>query len=387
MVKGHSGIEGNKRADTLAEKGKNTAVQGRNHSNPAGSRDHHYYGSSDIQSLYGRHARSRKANIQHEIPQSAAPVDNTGNIAVLAEARALEANQDPDAKRRRNQAKRQARKDRIAWVHRQVASDPQGQGYWKAARSQKWGFQGKRRHLMTEGKLVPWSRSHDAFKQHLEHKQWCDKHLDHTVLKDERRLLPRSQDQSPFTLEELQASLAKLKNNKAPGPDQTPNELFQLLDAESEIKLLGLDLYNEIWEKGEAPEEWKQAVVVTLYKGKGADTDPANYRPISLLNAVYKVFAAMLQTRLSTTHENNIRATQYGFRAQRGTVHPLFILRRAMEWSEMTNNPLNLLFLDWKQAFDSLDHNAMLIALDSFGLSNRALKIINCVYSEPIFLI
>ena len=182
---------------------------------------------------------------------------------------------------------------------------------------------------MVEGKPVPWSKSHDAFKQHLEHSQWCNKHLDHTALKSRNRLHPQSQDHAPFTLEELQASLAKLKNNKAPGPDQTPNELFKLLDAESEVKLL--ELYNEIWETGEAPAEWKQAVIVTLHKGKGKDTDPANYRPILLLNAVYKVFAAMLQSRLSKTHEENIRTMQYGFRAQRGTVHPLFILRRAME--------------------------------------------------------
>ena len=247
-------------------------------------------------------------------------------LQLLAEARASEANQDPDSKKKRNLAKRQARKDRIAWVHRQVASDPQGQGYWKTARSQKKGFQGKRRHLLVEGKPVPWSKSHEAFKQHLEHSQWCNKHLDHTALRAKNKLYPQNQDHAPFTLEELQASLAKLKNNKAPGPDQTPNELFKLLDAESEVKLL--ELYNEIWEAGEAPEEWKEAVIVTIYKGKGKDTDPANYRPISLLNAVYKVFAAMLQARLSKTHEGHIRATQYGFRAQRGAVHPLFILRR-----------------------------------------------------------
>ena len=44
--------------------------------------------------------------------------------------------------------------------------------------------------------------------------------------------------------------------------------------------------------------------------------------------------------------------------------------------SDMTNNPFKLLFLDWKQAFDSLDHNAMLIALERFGLSQRAIRLI-----------
>ena len=383
-VKGHSGVEGNERADGLAERGKILPDrEGTTANQPEIATENQPHATSS-KSFTDAMQEAAKQTFSTKSLNPRRPWITQETLQLLAEARALEANQDADAKKKRNQAKRQARKDRIEWVHRQVASDPQGQGYWKAAKSQKRGFQGKRRHLVVEGKPIPWSRSHDAFKQHLEHKQWCNRHLDHTALRAKRKLYQQFQDQEPFTLEELQSSLAKLKNNKAPGPDQTPNELFKLLDAESEIKLLAL--YNEIWEKGEAPEEWKQAVIVTLYKGKGADTDPANYRPISLLSGVYKVFAAMLQTRLSWQHEENIRDTQYGFRTRRGTVHPLFVLRRAMEWSEMTNNPLNLLFLDWKQAFDSLDHNAMLIALERFGLSNRALIIIHSLYSERVFI-
>ena len=55
--------------------------------------------------------------------------------------------------------------------------------------------------------------------------------------------------------------------------------------------------------------------MVSIYKGKGADTDPANYRPISLLNTIYKIFASMLQTRLAQEHDTNLRDTQFGFRA------------------------------------------------------------------------
>ena len=74
-----------------------------------------------------------------------------------------------------------------------------------------------------------------------------------------------------------------------------------------------------------------------------------------------------------------------GSGGNRGTKHPLFILRRAMEWSDATSTPLHLLFLDWKQAFDSIDHNAMLIALQRFGLSKRALNIITSLYTNATF--
>ena len=83
--------------------------------------------------------------------------------------------------------------------------------------------------------------------------------------------------------------------------------------------------------------------------------------------------------------EEHLRKTQYGFRAGRGTSHPLHILRRSMEWSEMTNTPLYYLFLDWKQAFDSIDHNSMMIALRRFGISDRSHNIISTLYQDPTF--
>ena len=56
-----------------------------------------------------------------------------------------------------------------------------------------------------------------------------------------------------------------------------------------------------------------------------------------------------------------------------------------MEWSEATGQPMHQLFLDWKQAFDSIDHNAMLVALERFGISATALKVIQGIYSNPTF--
>ena len=154
-----------------------------------------------------------------------------------------------------------------------------------------------------------------------------------------------------------------------------------MLDDHNSLRLV--EFYNKIWEAGNVPNSWKEAIAVSIYKGKGIDTDPSNYRPISLLNSIYKLFAAMLQARLATQHEGYIHNTQYGFRAGRGTSHPLHILRRSMELSDMTNTALHYLFLNWKQAFDSTEHNSMRIALQRFGLSDRSRKIISSLYQDP----
>ena len=51
----------------------------------------------------------------------------------------------------------------------------------------------------------------------------------------------------------------------------------------------------------------------------------------------------------------------------------------------MTATPLYFLFLDWKQAFDSIDHNSMMVALKRFGISDKAHKIISSIYTDPSF--
>ena len=157
-----------------------------------------------------------------------------------------------------------------------------------------------------------------------------------------------------FSLEELQTALTKLKKNKAPGPDSLSNEFLLWLDENGEQHLL--TTLQGVWDEGKVPDSWKHAAIVTICKGKGLDTDPQNYRPIALLNTMYKVFASIIQNM-----DQFLRKSQYGFRTAEGTNHALHILRRAMEYSNLTDTNLNLLFLDWKQAFDSVDHTALKI--------------------------
>ena len=51
----------------------------------------------------------------------------------------------------------------------------------------------------------------------------------------------------------------------------------------------------------------------------------------------------------------------------------------------MISNPLHCLILDWKQAFDSLDHNARMLALKRFGLSPKSLAVVRSIYEDPAF--
>ena len=389
-VKGHAGDRGNERADRLADKGKESQMHegGRSFNTPprttpqTRSRHSHAAFTEAIQA-----AAQETFKLQTRHPKKPWITDAT--LTALQEARAAEAEATPHAKSLRNKAKRLVRKDRIKWIHDRLVQDPGGitKDVWRMAKQQKRGFVGKRSHLVVDGKPIPWSRSHEAFRDHLQNKQWAPRLTTPQLREAARDMGPNIFEQAPeeplFTIAELQTALTKLKKNKAPGPDGITNELYGLLDTEGELNLL--QLYNDILTTPQIPEEWYLATVVSIFKGKGSDTDVGNYRPISLLNASYKILASMIQTRLAKASEPKLRKTQYGFRAERSTTHPLFILRRAMEWSQMTDKPLQLLFLDWRQAFDSLDHTAMLTALRRFGVSQNFLQLIEAFYSKPVF--
>ena len=76
-------------------------------------------------------------------------------------------------------------------------------------------------------------------------------------------------------------------------------------------------MLNEWWEKEEIPEEETLARVVLIYK-KGDASLCENYRPISLLNTMYKLIAAIVKIRLEEGIEKNLQDTQYGFQERKG---------------------------------------------------------------------
>ena len=102
-------------------------------------------------------------------------------------------------------------------------------------------------------------------------------------------------------MDELQEVIHVTKKSKAPGPDKTPAEFRKWPDNDN--KQIILQCFNNCWETETMPDHFTLAEVVMLYK-KGATSDPANYRPIGLLNSSYKLYAAMIQGRLLAMDKN-----------------------------------------------------------------------------------
>ena len=151
-------------------------------------------------------------------------------LTLLAEARAATAQDAEDAKLKRSQAKRSARKDKINRIHDQLTGDlaASSSTVWSTVRNQKRGFRARKTHLVVNSHAVPWSRNHTAFRDHYEKYQWFkapEADLRNQVLLDRPQIRHTRPEQGDFTLEELQQVIASLKAKKAPWPDGVPNEL------------------------------------------------------------------------------------------------------------------------------------------------------------------
>ena len=109
-------------------------------------------------------------------------------------------------------------------------------------------------------------------------------------------------------------------------------------------------------------EDMEIASVISLFK-KGDTQNLANYRPISLLNYLYKLFAYILKQRLSSKIDNNLQKVQYGFRSKRSTAHALFVARRLQDLAEESQQNMVFVFLDWEKAFDKVDQQRLLECL------------------------
>jgi len=118
------------------------------------------------------------------------------------------------------------------------------------------------------------------------------------------------------------------KNHKSPGIDQIPAELITARDKKIRCEILKLTI--SIWNKEELPEEWKESIIVPIFK-KGDKTNCNNYRGISLLSTTYKILSNILLPRLTPYAEEIIGDHQRGFRRNRSTTDHIICFRKILE--------------------------------------------------------
>ncbi|KAE9542653.1 hypothetical protein AGLY_002564 [Aphis glycines] len=175
------------------------------------------------------------------------------------------------------------------------------------------------------------------------------------------------------SLEEIQYAIQTLKNNKSPGDDKIAAELLKL-GGQNLTKNLH-DLIQQIWIKEKIPKEWNESLICPIFK-KGNRNKVENYRGITLLNSGYKILSLIILKRLQVYTDEIVGDYQSGFRKNKSTTDHIFVLRQVMERSYEYAKDLHMVFIDYKQAYDSIDREILWKILKNFGLPNKLINMI-----------
>ena len=159
---------------------------------------------------------------------------------------------------------------------------------------------------------------------------------------------------------EVKSAVKQSKKGKAPGPD---NITIDLIDAAGDIindKLA--TLFNECLIQSKVPEIWNEAIIILLHK-KGDQKNISNYRPISLLNNIYKLFTKVITNRITRTLDENQPREQAGFRRGFSTIDHLHAVNQLIEKCAEYKIPLVVGLVDYNKAFDSVEIHDVIEAL------------------------
>ena len=183
----------------------------------------------------------------------------------------------------------------------------------------------------------------------------------------------------PFTLEEFKKVKSSLKVGKAAGPDDIPPEVFKSCDFDE----ICLDLCNDALIKNDKPDLWSFMNIIPVPKsGDLSKTD--NYRGISLICIIAKIYNRMILNRIRSVIDLRLRINQNGFRPKRTTVAQVLALRRLIEGVKSNNLKAILTFIDFKKAFDSIHRGKMMRILRAYGIPPNLLRAIDKMYTNTM---
>ena len=162
--------------------------------------------------------------------------------------------------------------------------------------------------------------------------------------------------------------LKQLNNCKAQGPDGIPPRVLKEVSENLAIPLS--ILFNKSLEKGLIPADWKQAEVVAVFT-KGTKSDPGNYRPVSLTSVICKVLESFVRDAIvKHMNDHNLYANcQHGFRKKRSCATQLLEVMEILTDHIDQREPTDMVYLDFRKAFDSVPHERLLSKLMMYGIT------------------
>ena len=154
-----------------------------------------------------------------------------------------------------------------------------------------------------------------------------------------------------------------------PGVDGIPPKL--LLEIVEQISIPLATVFNLSLEEGIVLLEWKEGNIIPLFK-KGSRNKSENYRPVSLTLVICKLLERLIKDHLGDFLVKNklINPSQHGFlKARSCLTNMLCFLEDVTKWLD-EGSPVDIIYLDFKKAFDKVPHQRLLLKLKAHGIGN-----------------
>ena len=168
---------------------------------------------------------------------------------------------------------------------------------------------------------------------------------------------------------EVEEQIKLLKANKAAGVDGIPPGILKYITPQWILMITAL--FNQIFQSAVYPVNWSIAKFSVIHK-KGPKSDTNNYRGISILSSLYKVYEGILNSRLNRWFRPDIE--QAGAQKGRGCAEQLVTLRLLIDVARHTKQQLFVLFIDFEKAYDKVPRQKLLDMLKSMGCGHRMIR-------------
>uniref|UniRef100_A0A667XLN8 Reverse transcriptase domain-containing protein n=1 Tax=Myripristis murdjan TaxID=586833 RepID=A0A667XLN8_9TELE len=184
-----------------------------------------------------------------------------------------------------------------------------------------------------------------------------------------------------ITEAEVKRAIRCLANGKSPGADGFTIEFYKCF--QNTLAPYLTILYNDIIKEGSMTASMRTAIITALPKPGKDHSQMSNYRPLSLLNNDYKLFAKILATRLECVLPSLVHSDQVGYVKGRTVANNIRRLLHVMNKAALLQHPAVMLSLDAEKAFDRIEWPYLFNTLEKYGLGPTCMKWIRALYHKP----
>lgn len=215
--------------------------------------------------------------------------------------------------------------------------------------------------------------------------QRCNEHFDSLI--SNGVLKPKTFSFCLTNRNEVNELIMELPESSGPGFTGIPTKLIKSLSGLFAPFLS--TLFNKCLIMGEIPNDWKIALVTPLFKNKGQENDMNNYRSISVLSPIAKIFEKIIYKQIFNYFNVNslLVDNQHGFRPNRSCETALHTIISQM-MKILSERLIGLfVFIDFKKAFDTVDTNLLLLKMVRYGFDKKSIKLLENYFSTRMQIV